>query len=52
MTWSIPTPFWLFLPLLISLVIHVFLSAGFLLSIRQRILRVLVYVISLSLIHI
>ncbi len=46
MTWSIPTPFWLFLPLLISLVIHVFLSAGFLLSIRQRILRVLVYVIS------
>lgn len=46
MTWSIATPFLLFIPFLICIVVFVFLSAGFLLSIRQGFLRLLVYIIS------
>lgn len=46
MTWSVVRPFLLFLPLIICVLLHGFLSAGFLLRTRQSILRIFVYLLS------
>lgn len=46
MTWTVAHPILYFLPLLICLVVHIFLSAGFLLATKQGFFRFFIYLLS------
>ena len=46
MTWSVTHPVLYFLPLFLCLLLHIFLSAGFLLGIRQGFFRGFIYMLS------